>query len=910
MTNTDNHRPFGDLQFANNINPNLQKYGLLSNQDITGIALHEIVTNDKGQPTDYIFLDVNPAFETLTGLKRDKVLNRKATEVLPGIEKTGSIEIFGNVVFSGKAVSFEKYSEPLKRHYIISAYRFAEKRFATIFIDSTQMKAAEHALAERQKSFSDFIDSIDEIVVVAKLDGRIIFANNNARKKLGYSTEELLKMSVFDLHPEDCQIEVGTMINSILKGAHRTYPLPLKTKAGARIPAETRAWTGKWMEDNCILSICRDLRTETEARQRFERVFHANPALMALTQLPNRDFVDVNEAFLKKLGYEKEDVLGKTSMELGLFAREEQRIAISEMLRTDKHMREIEIEVRRKDGKILEGLFSGELIENQGKQFFLTVMLDITDIKEAERALRKSEAELSYFFSQTMDGIFSMQLDSPLEWNDSIDKNSALDFAMKNQRIVKANSAILKQYKASEKEFIGKTPSDLFVHDMGAGKRIFRDLFDRGRLSLETDERRMDGTQMWVKGDYICTYDSEGRITGHFGIQADITKQRKTRERMERVNRMFIGLGPDIFQNIEQIIDAARELLESEIVLYCRMQNGKLSRMWSSEDGQNFAVMDDPVRSFCYDRLMSPEIRTLDISDLDQEKLDFEKSILGKHSISDMKGYPITVHSKLLGFLFFCESKKIHHTKDEIELIGMISRTIGVEEERLSKEERLKDFIDIASHELKHPMSVIKGFSEILLIHEDQLTEEIYKESLEALRDGAERLNKIVEDLLNTSRIERGRFVLNKTEADIPTIAKATLSEMKKRFPHSDFEIRCSEDELRWSVDAMKIRELLVILLENALKHASSSEKTEIEISAKGNTLNLGVLDRGAGIPEESRESIFERFHQLGDVKHHSVPGMGLGLYIAREIVHLHGGEITCEARPGGGTVFRVKLAK
>jgi PAS domain S-box-containing protein len=159
----------------------------------------------------------------------------------------------------------------------------------------------------------------------------------------------------------------------------------------------------------------------------------------------------------------------------------------------------------------------GEIIEIQG------VGRDITNRKEAESALRETENLLELFFSQSLEGFFFMMLDAPVQWDDTVDKEKILDYVFAHQRVTKVNDAMLEQYKASREEFIGLTPNDLFAHNLEYGRKLLRRLFDRGKLEIIADELRFDGTKVWISGEYICLYDDQGRIKGHFGVQRDIS---------------------------------------------------------------------------------------------------------------------------------------------------------------------------------------------------------------------------------------------------------------------------------------------------------------------------------------------------------------------------------------------------
>ena len=138
------------------------------------------------------------------------------------------------------------------------------------------------------------------------------------------------------------------------------------------------------------------------------------------------------------------------------------------------------------------------------------------------------------FFAQSIDGFFVMMLDEPIDWSDAADKDALLDYVFRHQRITIANDALASQYRVALTELIGKTPAELFAHDLDRGKAGWRAMFDAGHLHAETDERRMDGTPIRIEGHYLCVYDQRGRITGHLGIQRDITDRHRSAEEITR----------------------------------------------------------------------------------------------------------------------------------------------------------------------------------------------------------------------------------------------------------------------------------------------------------------------------------------------------------------------------------------
>ena len=168
---------------------------------------------------------------------------------------------------------------------------------------------------------------------------------------------------------------------------------------------------------------------------------------------------------------------------------------------------------------------------------------------------------LEIFFSQSLDGFFFMMLDEPIRWDDSVDKERALDYVFDHQHITKVNDAMLAQYGAIRGELLGLTPRDLFRHDVEQGRVVWREFFDRGRLHIETNERRLDGTPIAIEGDYLCFYDAEGRITGHFGIQRDVTERKRSEATLRSLREATEHHAADLEK---RVAERTIELLRSE----------------------------------------------------------------------------------------------------------------------------------------------------------------------------------------------------------------------------------------------------------------------------------------------------------------------------------------------------------
>ena len=184
-----------------------EKYRRLFEHAVSAIAVQEIVLDAAGRPVDYVFLSANPAFETQTGLRVADIIGRRVTEIIPGIEKTPFIDIYGRVVLTGQPVSFEQYSEPQDRHYFVSAYRLDGKRFAAVFSDISERKRAEDALSDARWRLESIIEGTGVGTWEWNVQtGETIF-NEAWARMVGHTLGELAPVSIKTwvalAHPDD-----------------------------------------------------------------------------------------------------------------------------------------------------------------------------------------------------------------------------------------------------------------------------------------------------------------------------------------------------------------------------------------------------------------------------------------------------------------------------------------------------------------------------------------------------------------------------------------------------------------------------------------------------------------------------------------------------------------------------------
>jgi diguanylate cyclase (GGDEF)-like protein/PAS domain S-box-containing protein/putative nucleotidyltransferase with HDIG domain len=232
-----------------------------------------------------------------------------------------------------------------------------------------------------------FLNAIEDFVFICTEKGKILFVNNEVKRRLGYSDEDIKQMHVLDFHPKESRPEAKRVFLKMLKCKESHYHLPLQAKDKINIPVEIRIWLGDWNGKHVVYGMAKDISLLKETVSKFEKSFYKNPAIMSISDYSTNKYINVNEAFINKLGYSKEEVIGKTAKELSIFNNENQVIEAKTALQIKGGFSDLEIEIVAKNREILTGLFSGELIQMDNSTQLLTVMLDITIRKKAEEEI-------------------------------------------------------------------------------------------------------------------------------------------------------------------------------------------------------------------------------------------------------------------------------------------------------------------------------------------------------------------------------------------------------------------------------------------------------------------------------------------------------------------------------------------
>lgn len=221
---------------------------------------------------------------------------------------------------------------------------------------------------------------------------------------------------------------------------------------------------------------------------------------------------------------------------------------------------------------------------------------------------------------------------------------------------------------------------------------------------------------------------------------------------------------------------------------------------------------------------------------------------------------------------------------------------------RKEAEKKKDEFISVASHELKTPLTSIKGYVQLLQRTIETEKKEVVRQHLTRVQGQVEKLNALVIDLLDMSRIESGKLQFNETYFSLDALLDLVIEETRQTHPEVGIVRTGYAGREVWG-DEMRIEQVLVNFITNGIKYSPEQKEIEIHVRVTADRVYVGVRDHGIGINKEHQQHIFRKFYRVED-NAHRFQGLGIGLFICQQIIESHHGEIGVKSIPGEGAEF------
>ena len=344
-----------------------------------------------------VYRGCNSKFSEFVGHSVEQIVGRTDSELF-GQDIADSFQKYDQLMFaSGTPQRNDEWiSYPDGRRALVETYKAPLRDQAGTLIgllgisrDITERWQAETDVRQMRENFDTFFNCIHDFLFVLDESGAILHVNRTVTKRLGYIEPELHGRSVLDVHPADRRDEAGAIVQSMLLGEVDHCPVPLITKDGALIAVETRVTRGIWNGMPVLFGVSKDVSDLRRSEEKFSLAFQNSAALMAISSLEEGRFSDVNRAFIETTGYSREEVIGRTAQELGLFVDTKDRETARQSMDQSGRVCNLECQIRTKSGAIRDGIFSANAIQLGSLHCWLSVMTDITDRKRAEIKLNR-----------------------------------------------------------------------------------------------------------------------------------------------------------------------------------------------------------------------------------------------------------------------------------------------------------------------------------------------------------------------------------------------------------------------------------------------------------------------------------------------------------------------------------------
>jgi len=639
--------------------------------------------------------------------------------------------------------------------------------------DISGQKEAENAVKASEERLRRITEATQDALWEIDLKSNQVWWSEGARPLFGRNPGEW-RITLEDwyqrIHPEDVD-RVRIRFEEFMKGGDGSWADEYRFRRadGSYVYIHDRGC--KFSDDSgtpmriagAMMDITERRKAEAavrESEERFSKAFLASPDSLVISRVADGLIIEVNDSFAKLAGYQRDELVGKSTLPLGLFADPRDRQRMVALLKEQNYVSDFEFWMKRKSGDIRLMRFSAEPLELRGEYCWLTIGHDITEGKQAEEALRKSEKEAR----RQLAYVEAIYATAPV----------GLCFVDTDLRFHSINERLAQIDGKSVQEYLGRTLRDAVPDIADTIEPFYRRVIDTGEPVLDVE---MSVPRAGLVHHYLASYypvkNSEGGVLGVNVVVMDITERKRAEETLERLLRRE---------------KASREAAEAA------------SRQ-----------------------------------------------------------------------------------KDE--------------------------FLATISHELRTPLTAITGWTWMLL--SGQMPEAQVRHALEVIARSAKSQSELIADILDMSRIVMGKLKLDVRPVDIGSVFQAAIDVVRPSVQAKRIALNVMTDGQSGMVlgDASRLQQAIWNLLSNAVKFTYECGHIEARLTLESGQAEISVTDSGIGIEPQFLPYLFERFRQADSSTTRKFGGLGLGLAIVRHVVEMHGGRVSASSLgKGQGSTFTITL--
>jgi|GEM_PF-3384084 len=854
-----------------------EKFRLLISQMHQGLAVHEVIYDNRGNVVDYRFLEVNDSFEKVTGLKREKIIGKTVLEVLPGTEPYW-IKKFGEVVKTGVPLTFEDYSRELNKYFEVNVYRNQPNQFAAIFFDTTYRKNAEEELRRSEEKFRSLYDNSTLGIYRTTPDGKILMANPALVKMLRYNSPEELQKKTLNEPNVGMSKESRKKFKALIekKGEVKGFEAVWHTKTGSDIYIRESAKAVRDEKgviifyDGTVEDITFKKLAEEKIRLSEERyrTLIENVSVGIYYSSVMGEFLYGNKVAEKICGYKAEELIGKNFLSLNLLSIKD--IATATKLLALNALGQPtgpnEFTLNRKNGSKVQIEVSTQLITLGNQRVVLGIVNDITEKLRAQEALRESEELHRKLLMTVPDLIIRTNLDGDIIFINeyTFDK---LKFIPKENLLGKNILSFV-----SEKDLQRAIENTKLMFEKPLGVKEYLLSFE-DKIEIECE----------VNGDIIV--DADNKPIGMVYVIRDITERKLAeaalRESEERFSKAFKSSpAPLVISEIEtgKFIDVNEQWIQ--MLGYSDDKNiGANSfsdAIWSDPDEYDRAIVI--LKREGYIKNISIRLVTKS-GQLRDAFWSAEKITFGGKEVMLSMIYDFTEQKNIQEALI--ESQKL-------SAIGEMSSAIA--------------------HDFNNSLQSILGNLELAFIrmHANQPIKKYLDTIKTAVTDALTRVQLLQRFAgKSKSRYEYNPINLNQVVKDVIVQTRPLWKDnVQKEGSVIRFETSYADIPTILGNEG-ELRSAVYNLIKNSLEAMPRGGVIKIKTSCKDNKVYLSCIDTGTGMDEETKSRVFQPFFSTKGFE----AGRGMGMVNAYSIIKEHGGKLeVIMSQPGKGTEIQIVL--
>ena len=762
--------------------------------------------------------------------------------------------------------------------------------------DITDRMQAQELLAESERRLSTLMANLPGMAHRCLNDKSwtMKFVSEGCFDLTGFPSDNLLENRLISyaelIHPNDRQM-VWEQVQRSLEGrsqfnlTYRIHTARGQEKWVMEIGQGVFSDTWDLMAiEGFITDITESKRAEETLRQseeKFRLAFHTSPDSINFNRLSDGMYIDINEGFTKLTGYTREDAIGKTSIDLNIWADPKDRETLVKALKSEGCVENLEARFWRKNGQVGVGLMSARVLRLNQEDVILSITRDITLRKRAEDALRESEDKYSQLVESLTDAI--------LVWS--------------NEGIIYANPAAFKLFRANQAgALIGKQYLD-FVHSDDRPESVERIKKSKNEKWIAPRrEHRMitaDGQVLHVESTGV-PIQFQGQIQ-HFGIFSDITERKQVEEKLRETEKKYRELADSLPQVIFEV-----DL--NGTLTYINHNAYVLFGYPPEEIAKGFNVLEAFVpedrERVALDIMLNIQGRRLGRQEYTAIRKDGTRFPVSVHANRVLKGQTATGVRGIL--IDLTTTKRVEEEKKKLE----------IQLQQAQKMEAIGALAGGIAHDFNNILSAIIGYTELAMLNEgaEHCTSEL-KEALIA----ANRAKDLVKQILAFSRqTDEERMPVR-----VGLVAKEAVKFLRATIPTTiEIETRIDEKSGAVLANSVELHQIIMNLCTNA-QHAIGEQAGHLEVEVQNTDINLAqkndaidmeigsyvklsVRDTGNGMSPDTLKKIFDPYFTT---KEKGV-GTGLGLAVVHGIVKKCGGAIRVESELGKGTTFHIYLPK